>query len=264
VSGMAWMTGFADGPPMIPRGPCDPLAGMHAAFSLIAALEERERSGRGHFVEVTMVEAALNMAAELVIEHSAYGTSLMRDGNRGPVAAPQGLYRCRGTEQWLALAVATDDQWVALTAALGDSEWAASPELSGSAGRRAAHDRIDQHLTQWTAGRDVETVVEDLVSRGIPAARVVEGDRVLECPQLRARGFVETIEHRLVGDHEVDGVPFRLSSHPGPWFHHAAPMLGEHNGEVFRTVLGLSDEELDRLAADNVIGTRLGGSTAPA
>ena len=73
ITGMAWVTGFADGPPLIPRGACDPLAGMHAVFALLVALEARDRTGEGMLVEVTMVEAALNAAAEQVVEHSADG-----------------------------------------------------------------------------------------------------------------------------------------------------------------------------------------------
>src|SRR5262249_37874972 len=149
--GMAWMTGFQDGPPVIPRGPCDPLAGIHAAFALLAALHERERSGRGHFVESTMVEAALNVAAEMVIEHGAYGATLSRDGNRGPVAAPQGLYRCAGTENWLALAVVTDTHWVGLRRVLDEPGWAQHPDLETAAGRRAAHDLIDGYLQPFFA-----------------------------------------------------------------------------------------------------------------
>ncbi|MER3453335.1 MAG: CoA transferase, partial [Acidimicrobiia bacterium] len=118
VSGMAWVTGFPDGPPVIPRGACDPLAGMHAAFALLLALEDRDRSGEGRLVEVTMVEAALNAAAEQVVEYSATGRVMNREGNRGPAAAPQGLYRCGGPEEWLALAVADDAQWVALRTAI--------------------------------------------------------------------------------------------------------------------------------------------------
>ena len=83
ISGLAWVTGYTDGPPIIPGGPCDPVAGMHAAFALLCALEERDRSGIGQFVEVAMVEAALNIAAETVIELSAYGATLSRNANRG-------------------------------------------------------------------------------------------------------------------------------------------------------------------------------------
>src|SRR5439155_912893 len=82
ISGLAWVTGFADGPPVIPRGPCDPLAGLHAALALLVALEHRRRTGEGQLVESTMVEAALNATADQVLEWQAYGRLLGRDGNR--------------------------------------------------------------------------------------------------------------------------------------------------------------------------------------
>src|SRR5262249_13691983 len=145
-AGMAWITGFPDGPPVIPRGPCDPVAGLHAAFALVAALEERDRSGRGVFVESTMVEGALNIAAELVIERSAYGAHLFRDSNRGPVSDPQGVYACRGTDCWVALAVQSDQQWRALCEVLEGPVWAANSDLDTVKGRRRAHDVIDEHL----------------------------------------------------------------------------------------------------------------------
>lgn len=78
ASGMAWLTGFDDGPPILPHGPCDPIAGMHAAFAVIGCLHDVRGHGTGHFLECAMVESALNVAAELVLEHQAYGTELRR------------------------------------------------------------------------------------------------------------------------------------------------------------------------------------------
>src|SRR5262249_56531824 len=89
LTGMAWLTGFADGPPVLPRGPCDPLAGLHAVVALLVALEHRHRTGRGQLVESTMVEAALNAAAETALERRAHRARPARDGNRGPPGAPQ-------------------------------------------------------------------------------------------------------------------------------------------------------------------------------
>ena len=96
ATGMAWMTGHADGPPVIPRGVCDPMAGLHAAFAAVAALAIRDRQGTGMHVESTMVESALNVAAEMLLEYSRNGIQMRRQGNRGPGATPQGVYRCRG------------------------------------------------------------------------------------------------------------------------------------------------------------------------
>jgi crotonobetainyl-CoA:carnitine CoA-transferase CaiB-like acyl-CoA transferase len=250
VSGMAWLTGFPDRPPIIPRGACDPLAGMHAVFAILAAVAERRRSGEGRFIEVTMVEAALNAAAELVIEHSAYGASLSRAGNRGPVAAPQGLYKCAGTERWLALAVRTDEQWSALCAVLGAPQWV---------GRRADHDEIDALIAAAVAELDLGDIVERLVGAGVPAAPVLGPVAVLDVPPMQARGFVEQIDGPAIGRHRVLGVPFRFASRAGPWYETPAPTLGQHNHEVLAGLLGLDEATIAELAAQNVIGDRPGG-----
>jgi crotonobetainyl-CoA:carnitine CoA-transferase CaiB-like acyl-CoA transferase len=257
ISGMAWISGFPDDQPVIPRGPCDPLAGMHAVVAFLAALDARDRTGAGCFVEVSMIEAALNCAAEVAIEHSAYGASLHRAGNRGPVAAPQGVYPCAGTERWLALAVTTDEQWVGLRKVLGDPAWAAGEELATDAGRRAAHDDIDERLRATVADRDLDELVEELAAAGVPAAPVVSPLRMLDHPQHAARGFVERIEHPVVGTHDLPGMPFRLASRPGRWFERGSPTLGQDNREVLSGVLGLTGDEVDRLADAGVIGDRI-------
>jgi crotonobetainyl-CoA:carnitine CoA-transferase CaiB-like acyl-CoA transferase len=257
ASGMAWLTGFADDLPVIPRGPCDPLAGMHAVFALLAALEERRRSGVGRLVEVTMIEAALNVAAELVVEHEAYGARLMRAGNRGPVAAPQGVYSCSGAERWLALAVTDDAQWDTLVGVLGDPPWAQGPDMATAAGRRRRHDEIDERLAEAFADLDLDDLVERLSAAGVSAERVVAPVWVLENPQLQARGFVEHVDHPVIGEHDFQSLPFRLATHAGPWFRTPSPSLGQHNQEVLFDDLELAQSEIDALAADGVIGDRL-------
>ena len=92
TSGMAWSTGWPDATPEIPNGPCDPIAGSHATLGLILALERVAAGGEGVLVEAPMISAALSVAAEVVIEHSAYGVVRIRSGNRSSVIAPQGIY----------------------------------------------------------------------------------------------------------------------------------------------------------------------------
>src|SRR6185295_16825445 len=259
ISGMAWVTGHADGPPVIPRGPCDPLAGLHAAFALLVALEHRRQTGQGQLVEATMVEAALNAAADQVIERSAYGRLIERDGNRGPVAAPQNIYACRGTEQWIALAVVTPAHWAALVDLLGRPAWALDGALSTAAGRRARHDPIDRELAGWFAAQERDDAVERLVARGVPAAPVVSPREVDRNPHLRARGFFETVTHPIVGTHDYPGLPMRFSAGPTRWFRAPAPMLGQHNDEILRGLLGLGDAEIAALRADGIIGDRPSG-----
>ena len=136
LTGMSWLTGFADGPPVLVRGACDPLAGMHAVIATMLALIERDRHGGGSLVEAAMVESVLNAAAEQVVEYGSSGTLLCRDGNRGPYAAPQGVYPCAGDDEWVAVAVASDEQWRSLRSLLGSPSWMRNDDFSIAAGRR--------------------------------------------------------------------------------------------------------------------------------
>ncbi|TMA31830.1 MAG: CoA transferase [Deltaproteobacteria bacterium] len=255
ITGLAWLTGHPHDQPRIQRGPCDPLAGTHAAFATLVALAQRDRTGAGHFVECTMVEGALNAAAEQIVEHGAHDIVLQREGNRAPHAAPQNLYACRGREQWLALSVESDAQWRALVECLGRPAWALSPDLAHHAGRRAHHDRLDAELARWAADRALDATVAELVAAGVPAAPVTDPRTTYRHPQLTARGFYELISHPVVGTHPVCAPPFRFAS-VARWLRSPAPTLGEHNREILGGLLGVSDAELDELAAAGVIGTR--------
>ncbi len=260
LSGLAWITGHVDDQPRIPRGPCDPVAGMHAAFALLVALERRARSGRGHLIESTMVESALNVAAEQVVEWTARGTLLGREGNRSPLAAPQGLYPCadgeRPTERWLALSIASDAQWLALRRVIGEPAWAMDPALETREGRRAAHDAIDLHLSEWTKTRSRAPLVEELRALGIPGSEVADTSRILQSnPQLRARRYFETPAHPVVGAMPLPSFPFRYES-VDHWLREPAPTLGQHNQRVLCGLLGLSPEALADLEKAGVIGTR--------
>jgi crotonobetainyl-CoA:carnitine CoA-transferase CaiB-like acyl-CoA transferase len=261
MSGMAWLTGYPDGEPTVPRGPCDPMGGMHASFAVLAALAARDATGEGQLVEAPLLDQALNMTAEQVIEFTATGTVLQREGNRSPYAAPQGLYACHapeamGTdgEQWLALSVASDEQWEALVKVLGAPSWSQDPELATHSGRRAAHDRIDAELGAWAQGRDVAATVDTLLAAGVPAATLTNPRNLPANPHLMARGYLEEVSNEVVGTHLVPGLPLRMSG-VNRWIRQGAPLVGEHNVEVLSGILGLGQAELDRLESLGVIGT---------
>lgn len=253
LSGMAMITGFPDGPPTNPRGPCDAIQAMQAAIATLAALEAREQTGVASLVEVTMVETILAIVAESQLEHEVHGVDLERMGNRGPYAAPQGLYPCRGEEKWLAVAVQTDAQWDGLRAALDLPD---DPALATRAGRQAAHDDLDARIGAWAAGQDIEAAVARLLAHGVPAASVESGFYLHANEQLVDRGFFEGVEHPFAGRYGTPGLPFRLAS-VERWFERAAPSLGQHNDEILSTLLRVSPEERQRLHDTGVIGDRI-------
>jgi crotonobetainyl-CoA:carnitine CoA-transferase CaiB-like acyl-CoA transferase len=255
VTGMAWITGHRDDQPRIQQGPSDPNAGMHAAFALIVGLAERDVTGEGSLLEVTMVEGALNAAAELVLEKTAYGNLLERDGNRSPNVAPQGLYRARGEEQWLAISVTSDDEWRAFVDVVGASDWAGDPGLADIAGRRARHDELDERIAAWSAEQDAAEAAERLVARGVPAAMGRDPRLMYEHPQLQARGYYETIEHPVVGEVATPTWPFRFRS-VDRWLRTPAPTLGQHNHEILVGDLGIDEETYSMLVEGQIVGDR--------
>jgi crotonobetainyl-CoA:carnitine CoA-transferase CaiB-like acyl-CoA transferase len=265
ASGVSWLTGYPDRNPYEPYSIGDPNAGIHAANALLLALEHRRRTGQGVMIEAAMIDAALNIAAEQVIEYSAYGALLQRDGNRGPAAAPQNVYRCADIDEfgrldsWVAIAVADDRQWAALGEALGRPEWVLDPTLSMAAGRRAHHDLIDEQLSAWCRSRSGDDIVRALWVAGIPVAKVMQPHRQTEIPQLHFRGFFEDVGHSVNEITPHSTVPVRFSAGPQRFHLNPAPLLGQHNHELL-TELGLSADEIAELEAEGVIGNAPGAA----
>jgi crotonobetainyl-CoA:carnitine CoA-transferase CaiB-like acyl-CoA transferase len=260
ASGISWLTGYPDRNPYEPYSVGDPNAGVHALNALLLALEHRRRTGQGVHIEAAMVDAALNVAAEQVIEYSAYGALLQRAGNRGPTAAPQNLYRTNEIDEfgrrdcWVAVAVTTDEQWVGLCDALGRPDWATDRSLETADGRRLHHDRIDENLNVWCESRSGEEIIEALWSHGVPVAKVMQPHRQSELPQLAVRGFFEDVDHPVNAKTPHSTVPFTSTRGPDRVQVQPAPLLGQHNGELL-SELGLSDKDIDELDAQGVIGT---------
>ncbi|WP_204079564.1 CaiB/BaiF CoA-transferase family protein [Mycobacterium riyadhense] len=259
ASGVSWLTGYPDRPPYEPYSVGDPNAGVHALNALLLALEHRRRTGQGVLVEAAMVDAALNISAEQIIEYSAYGAVLQRAGNRGPTAAPQNLYRTADIDEFgrldsrVAIAVATDEQWQRLRDALGSPSWAMDPALSTAAGRREHEDLIDGHLAAWCERRSGDEIVATLWHAGVPVAKVMQPHRQTELAQLAFRGFFEVVDHPVNGPARLSTVPIRLSGGPDRFHVRPAPLLGQHNHELLAE-LGLTGEQIAELEADGVIG----------
>jgi crotonobetainyl-CoA:carnitine CoA-transferase CaiB-like acyl-CoA transferase len=256
ASGLAWVTGYEDGPPLAPRGACDPNGGLHAAFAAMIAVLERDRTGLGQVVEVPLIETALNVAAEQFIEFSAYGDLIGRMGNRSRHHAPHNVYPCQGTEEWVAIAVTDDDQWRRLREALGRPAWTDDKRLASTDGRLECVEALDEALGAWCAIRTPEEVVETLWRAGVPAAALVAPQAVINLPTLRERDFFELVEHPILGPLRVPRFPARFASGAGRGAARPAPTLGQHNREVLVELLGCSDAQIEALEDSDVIGSR--------
>jgi len=239
IAGLAWVTGLPDGLPVAPRGACDPLAGAHAAFATLTALEFGDRTGQGQLVEVPMIETVLNVTAVQTMEFEVFGKVMKRRGNRGHGAMLQDVYRCAGEDNWIAVSVRTDDELSALA------------ELIGGKG-------VD--VEEWLITQDVDDAVEKITAAGIPAAAVISPSLVTENPQLVQRGFFEHLEHPRTGAGLYPCPPFARLDDGRKWLLRTPPTLGQHNEEVLTELCGLTGDDLRRLAGEGVIGTRPKGA----
>jgi crotonobetainyl-CoA:carnitine CoA-transferase CaiB-like acyl-CoA transferase len=239
IAGLAWVTGLPDGLPVAPRGACDPLAGAHAAFATLTALEFADRTGQGQLVEVPMIETVLNVTAVQTIEFEVFGKVMKRRGNRGHSAMLQDVYRCAGDDNWIAVSVRTDDELSALAALI---------------------DGKGVDVEEWLIAQDVDDAVERITAAGIPAAAVISPSLVTENPQLVQRGFFEQLEHPRTGVGLYPCPPFARLDDRQRWLLRTPPTLGQHNEEVLTELCGLTRDELQRLADEGVIGIRPKGA----
>jgi crotonobetainyl-CoA:carnitine CoA-transferase CaiB-like acyl-CoA transferase len=254
MAGCAEITGEAGGRMFAPGGFADPVVGMHAATALQAALSHRDRTGEGQLIEVAQVEAVAAMTAEQVIHHSLTGEVLTRSGNRCAEAAPQGIYRAAGNDEWIALTVRDTRDWTALCGLIRCDDWRNDPSLCELAARRARHDDIDRVISTWTAMRSAADAERELVTAGIPAARLLKTEGFYADPHLVARHHFRELPHEVCGPLAYPSWPLRFSSGPADPYATAAPTLGRHNDEILRGVLGLSDAEITELQTARVIG----------
>jgi crotonobetainyl-CoA:carnitine CoA-transferase CaiB-like acyl-CoA transferase len=253
ASGLPHLQGSPGDPPiMLHVALGDPVAGIHGAAALLLAMLHQQRTGEGQFLDLSQVQALLGVGLHGIASQVLLGEPPPRLGNRHPLYTPQGVYRCRGDDQWVVLSVESDGQWRALCELMGDPSLGG--ELERADGRRDQHDRIDERLSRWTGAGERDAVVKALLARGIPAAGVLDVHEVLTHPQLESRDFWQWIEREHVGVQPQPVAPYRSSAAPYAidW---PAPTLGQQSREVLRELLGLSEQELDELEREGVTGT---------
>jgi crotonobetainyl-CoA:carnitine CoA-transferase CaiB-like acyl-CoA transferase len=198
----------ADPPVRIGSGVfADQLSGRFAALALIAALHRRRETGRGQYVDVSMYESIVTLLGHYVLSAARSGRAMPpRHGNRDPSIAPQGIYPCAGTDEWIAISVRSDPEWQAFAALVGGG--LASARFATLEGRLSAHDEIDGLIAGWTRGQEKLALAEQLQAAGVAAGPVHKVSDLPFDPHLAARGFFQAIEH---------GQPlYGYAAHPHP------------------------------------------------
>ncbi|ARU03546.1 CoA transferase [Comamonas serinivorans] len=254
ASGLPLHTGHPDGPPaMTAYAYGDPIGGFNSSSALLLGLIAQQRDGKGRHINLSQVEGMLSLAAPYIIEQSVRGETSPRIGNRHARHVPQGIYRTMGIDAWMLVSIQSTPQWQALCEVIGKPDWATDAGLQTLEGRRARQDEIDQAIAGWCGHRSADAALYTLQAAGVPAGEAKPIASVMRDPHLLARGFWCTLE-RPVGPYVSTTTYYREGGAPMP-IHNASPMLGEHTEAVLREHLGLSDERLAELRAQQVIGT---------
>jgi crotonobetainyl-CoA:carnitine CoA-transferase CaiB-like acyl-CoA transferase len=248
MSGFQAIVGWPDRPPIGPFGPyTDYVAPRLALVALLAALDERERSGRGCYLDVSQAECGVWFLSPQVAAFSADGTVPRACGNRDAVFVPHGVFPCRsdgpGRAEHVAIAVRDDRDWQLLTAIMGRPELALDPLYATADARRANEDQLEVIMGEWTATRTASEVEQACQAAAVPAHRASTSTDFIADPQLAYRGHLIGLPHRLHGEVVVEGPRYLLSDTPGRVVK-AAPTIGEDNERVLTGILGWEPERI--------------------
>ncbi len=256
MAALTSITGYPDGHTMnSATGYGDWALGSAGAGAVLVALHQRHRTGRGQYIDVSGRDSVLVHLGEAILDHAMNHRAWGPTGNRDAKMAPHDVYRCAGAEAWVAIAVRDDDDWAAFRAALGDPGWTREDRYRDAKGRWEHQDEMRSGIEAWTGSLDPGAAADRLLAAGVPAAPVLDPQSVLLDRQILHRGYYRVVDHPKVGRRLFprqlaalfSGFDVEVPSH--------APMLGEHNGDVLRRVLGLSDAEIEALEKDGIIGT---------
>jgi crotonobetainyl-CoA:carnitine CoA-transferase CaiB-like acyl-CoA transferase len=264
LSGLMSITGYGPDAPIWSSNEVnypDQVVSMFGAAAMLMGLRHRRRTGQGMYIDVSQRELATSMLGEVVLDYTVNGRVAQPRANRDPAMVPHGVYRCRGEDAWLAIAVRDDAEWAALCRVIERPELAEDERYTTLSGRQQHQSELQMMVAAWAAGHDKRAAMDALQRAGVPAAAVLDGRELLEDPHLAARGFYRTVDHPIGGRQRQRTWPFRLSRTPAE-IRSPAPSLGEHNTQVLAGLLDYTDTEIQALNDAGVIGTVPGIGTA--
>jgi benzylsuccinate CoA-transferase BbsF subunit len=258
LGGLAHATGYPDGPPVEVSHPVDFFCGLVGVLGIVAGLHRLAATGRGCRIDLSAREVVLWSLSDAMLAAQSAPThrdspSEGRLGNGHPEMAPHGVYRCRGENRWLSLAVGSDAQWQALCACMGEDKLAADASLADARGRCLQRDRIDAVIGHWTCMHDDQPLAARLQAAGVAAFASVTPQDLWADPHLRARGVFEYRQAGRQGRWHV-APPWRLRGAP------RTPLRTVNGGEAFDAVfaglLQKKPHEIQSLLAEGVIARR--------
>ena len=251
--GLSFLAGYPDRPPVTPGSATIPdyMAGFYGAMGAMLALRARERTGRGQMIDIGLYEPIFRILDEIAPAYGYKGFVRQRMGPGTVNVVPHSHYPTKDG-RWIAIACTTDKIYQRLAVAMGEPHMAQPQNWGLLANRERDRAKVDQHVGEWTARYDRADLLRMCEESQVPCGPVYSIDEIFEDPQYEARGNILKMQDERVGELPIPNLVPRLSDTPGKvnWL---GPKLGEHNDEVFKGLLGMSADELGRLAAEGVI-----------
>ncbi len=254
AGGAMSLTGFPGSPPLKP-GPTigDTGTGIHAACGVLAAYIQRQRTGKGQKVEVAMQEAVFNFVRVPMMDTYLTHQPTQRRGNRLGGGAVGDIFKCApgGPNDYVYMLCTTPEMWQALCTIIGHPEVPEDPRFKDRKEREKYIEELTRLIEDWTSKRSKHEVMKVMGEAGVPCGAVLDSVELLSDPHLKERGMVVTVDHPVRGKFTMPGCPVKLEDSPAEV--KSAPLLGQHNGEIYREMLGLRDSDLEQLKQDGVI-----------
>ncbi|MFC2001016.1 CaiB/BaiF CoA transferase family protein [Chloroflexota bacterium] len=255
LAGLTYFTGWPDQPPLAPpHAHSDVLSPRLGAVALLAALDYRQRTGKGQCIDISMLETTIPFLAPFILDYTANKREGERVGNSCSYASPHGIYRCQGDDRWCAIAVSNDQEWNAFCGVLGNPPWTKELKFATLLGRKQNEEALNRLVEEWSTRFTAEEVMTAMQTAGVAAGVVTNSKDVCEDPQLKERQHFWNLKHPVLGEFPHLGQPFKLSKTPAKG-RMPSPCLGEHTEYVATKFLGMSHEEFVDLSNSGVFGS---------
>ncbi len=256
--GLGYIWGHEDAP-MTTRpklGYTDYVAGSATVGAILTALEHKAQTGEGQFIEVAQLEGLASTLGALYMDYTINGVDAVAHGNNSDRFAPHEVYACIGHDAWCAIACRDDYDWRRLVVAMESPAWAQDAKWDTLEGRVANKEELDRCIGEWTAGMNPQQVFDRLQRHGVPAGMDQGPDKLVWDPHLRERGSVVTVQPPAPWDWSPPlthpALTARLSETPGQ-SDIPAPSSGQDNDDIYRNVIGLSEDEIKSLTESGAL-----------
>ncbi len=252
TGGVMAANGYPDGPPMgAPLGAGDSGTGLHMAIGILAALRQRDRTGEGQHVEVSMQDGIVNLMRIRLIRSLSVGTPNRRSGPKGWSGVPT-VFPCApgGYDDYIMIHLRAQ-AWETVLAVMGRDDLIGDERYATDEARGQRAAEVEAIITEWSTGRTKYEAFEALASAGVWCGPVLSPEEVIENEHLIAREMIVNVEDPARGEYKMIGCPVKMEKSPAEVT--PAPLYSEHTDEILTTMLGVSPEELPELRKQGVI-----------